>query len=307
MSHRPAQLDLSALLALRHLEWRVRAIMEGVPVGLHRSPFAGSSVEFSEYRPYTNGDDIRHLDWRVLARSDRYYLRKHEEETNLLAWLVVDASRSMQFGSIEGVTKSEYANTLVATLAWFLHEQRDIPGLARFHRGLADVIPPRTRPGHLRRILATLEQPADGADTDLGASIRALARLARRRSLVIVVSDFLTPEESWSGPMAELAMAGHDVRALQILDPAEPALESLAHAMRWEDLETGRSLYVDPTRSRPSYRQKFSAHADAVRSACERAAVPLMTVLTNQPLDRVLLSFLRQRPPLGRLRGLHGR
>lgn len=302
MTVRAPDRDLPALLALRHLEWRVRAVMEGLRVGLHRSPFAGSSVEFSEYRPYSSGDDLRHLDWRVLARTDRHYLRKHEEETNLLAWLVIDASRSMEFGSVPGATKMEYARTLVATLAWFLHEQRDLSGLARFHRGLIDVIPPRARPGHLRRILAALEQPADGADSDLGGALRGLVRLCRRRSLVVVVSDFLAPVENWSGALAELVMAGHDVRAMQVLDPAEPGLDTLSMAARWEDLETGSTRYVDPAKSRDAYREKFASHAESVRAACDRAAVPLFTAMTSEPLDRVLLSFLRQRTPLGRMR-----
>ena len=299
-AHHSIALDPRALLALRHLEWRVRAVMEGVRVGLHRSPFAGSSVEFSEYRPYTTGDDMRHLDWRVLARSDRYYLRKHEEETNLRAWLVLDASRSMQFGSVPGVTKDSYAKTLVASLAWFLQDQRDVPGLARFHRGLVDVIPPQSRPGHLRRILAALEQPADGADSDLRQALGALARLCRRRSLIIVVSDFLAPTETWSGALGELAAAGHDVRALQVLDPAEPALEHLDRAARWEDLETGQARYVDPGRARAGYRQRFARHAAAVRQACDTAGVPFQTILTQEPVDRALLDFLRQRPPLRR-------
>lgn len=295
-------LDPPAVLALRHLEWRVRAVMEGVRIGLHRSPFSGSSVEFSEYRPYTSGDDVRHLDWRVLARTDRHYLRRHEAETNLRAWLVFDASRSMEFGSRPGVTKAAYARTLVGTLAWFLHDQRDLPGLARFDGRLQEVIPPSARVGQLRRILAALEAPADGRETDLAATLRHLARLTRRRSVIVLVSDFLTPVAPWAGGLRELAAAGHAVRALQVLDPAEPALEHLTRAALWEDLESGQRRYVDPARAAPRYAERFAQHRAELQQTLEQAGVPLQVVPTTTPFDQALLQFLRHRPPAIRRR-----
>lgn len=289
-----ASLDPQALLAIDDLELRARTVLEGVRAGLHRSPFTGFSAEFTEYRQYSPGDDLRYLDWRVLARTDRHFLKKFEEETNLRCFLLVDASRSMRFGS-GTVTKADYARTLVATLAWFLHQQRDVVGTALFDEHVHDVVPPRWRAGHLRHVFATLSREPAGRDTDLAAALRETARLCRRRSMIVVVSDFLTSATDWSSALNELTAAGHDVRALQVLDPAEVSLDGFGRAALWEDLETGQTRYIDPAQARALYRQRFNTHADAVRVAFDRAAVDRQVITTDEPLDRALLRFLRSR------------
>lgn len=288
---RTTTLDPQALLAIDDLELRARTVLEGVQAGLHRSPFTGFSAEFTEYRQYSPGDDLRYLDWRVLARTDRHFLKKFEEETNLRCFLLVDSSRSMLFGS-GGVTKADYARTLIATLAWFLHQQRDVVGTALFDQHVHDVVPPRWRAGHLRHVFATLSREPAGRDTNLAAALQETARLCRRRSLIVIVSDFLTSPSLWSPALNELAAAGHDVRALQVLDPAEVNLDGFGRAALWEDLETGEARYVDPTPARASYRQKFDLHADEVRKAFDRAAVQRQVITTDEPLDRALLRFL---------------
>lgn len=287
-------LDPHVLLAIRDLELRARIVVEGLRAGLHRSPFTGFSVEFTEYRQYSPGDDLRYLDWRVLARTDRYFLRKYEEETNLRCWMLVDTSRSMGFGSRPGVTKAGYARTLVAALAWFLHEQRDVVGTALFDDHVQAVVPPRWRPGHLRHVLATLARETGGRATNLSAALRELARLARRRSLVVLVSDFLTPVEEWSAALGELTAARHDVRALQVLDPAEPGLADFGRPAIWEDVETGQTRYVDPARARASYTARFEAHANDLRTTFDRFGVEHHVAITDQPLDLTLLRFLRE-------------
>ncbi|HMP05692.1 MAG TPA: DUF58 domain-containing protein, partial [Lacipirellulaceae bacterium] len=148
--------DPQTLLRIKSLPMRARVVVEGFYAGIHRSPYHGFSVEFSEYRPYAPGDDLRYLDWRLLARSDRYYIKRFEDETNLLCHLLVDMSRSMSYGST-GCAKSEYARTLAATLAWFLSQQRDAVGLVTFDEQVIDLLPPRYRPGHLRRLMAALD------------------------------------------------------------------------------------------------------------------------------------------------------
>ncbi len=293
--HVSPSLDPEALFAIDDLELRARTVMEGVRAGLHRSPFTGFSAEFTEYRQYAPGDDLRYLDWRVLARTDRHYLKKFEEETNLRCFLLVDASRSMNFGA-RGVTKAAYARTLVATLAWFLHQQRDVVGTALFDEHVHDVVPARWRAGHLRHVFATLSREPAGRDTDLASALRETARLCRRRSLIVIVSDFLTPTAAWSTALAELTAARHDVRALQILDPAEQTLEHVGRPALWEDLETGETRYVDPAQARASYRQRFDAHAAELRTAFDRAAVDRHLITTDEPLDRALLRFLLARP-----------
>jgi uncharacterized protein (DUF58 family) len=287
-------IDPEALHAIHDLELRARTVLEGVRAGLHRSPFTGFSAEFTEYRQYSPGDDLRYLDWRVLARTDRYYLKKFEEETNLRCFLLVDASRSMRFGS-GPVTKAAYARTLVATLAWFLHQQRDVVGTALFDQHVHDVVPPRWRAGHLRHVFATLSREPAGKETNLAAALKETSRLCRRRTLIVIVSDFLSPPADWSAALNELSAAGHDVRALQVLDPAEVALEGFGRSAIWEDLESGQTRYVDPTQARVGYVQRFGEHAQAVRSAFDRAAVDRHLVTTDEPLDRALLRFLRSK------------
>ena len=293
-------LDPRAILAIRDLELRARVVVEGLRAGLHRSPSTGFSVEFTEFRAYTPGDDLRYLDWRVLARTDRHVLRKYEEETNLRCWLLLDSSRSMNFGSVAGVSKASYARTLVAALAWFLHDQRDVVGTALFDQAVHDVVPPRWRPGHLRHVLATLARESAGRATQLDVALRQLSRLCRRRSLLVLVSDFLAPAAAWAPALAELTAARHDVRALQIIDPAEPALAGLDGAGWWEDLESGQMRYVDPQPARVAYATKYRDHFRAVRQAFERAGVEHHVAPTSEPVDRVLLRFLRDRPRGGR-------
>src|SRR6186713_2068155 len=159
-------IDPQALMTIRSLELRARAVVEGFWAGLHRSPYHGFSVEFTEYRQYTPGDDPRHLDWRVFARSDRFFIKKFEDETNLRCHLVVDQSRSMSFGT-PGWTKAAYAATLAATLARFLHLQGDAVGLLSFDQGVRDYLPARHRAGHLRQLTLALDKPPGGSATDL--------------------------------------------------------------------------------------------------------------------------------------------
>jgi uncharacterized protein (DUF58 family) len=292
---RSASLDPRALLAIRDLELRARVVVEGLRAGLHRSPYSGFSVEFTEYRQYTPGDDLRYLDWRVLARTDRYFLRKYEEETNLRCWILVDTSRSMSFGSRDEATKADYARTIVAALAWFLHEQRDVVGTALFDEHVHSVVPPRWRPGHLRHVLATLAREAGGRATNVANALLELARLARRRSLIVLVSDFLTPIQEWAAALGELTAARHDVRAIQVLDPAEPGLAEFGRPAIWEDIESGLTRYVDPALARRSYAARFDAHARDLRALFDRHGVEQHVALTDQPLDLTLLRFVRER------------
>ncbi len=298
--HRPHTargLDPETLLAIRDLELRARVVVQGLWSGLHRSPFSGFSVEFTEYRQYVPGDDLRYMDWRVLARTDREYVRKFEDETNLRCHLLIDHSRSMTFGS-RSVTKAEYARTLAACLGYFLLQQRDMVGLALFGADLIDHLPARWRPGHLRRLLAMLEREHPAGETRLDLALEQAARLWRKRAVVVLVSDFLGPVEAWTRPLARLVAAGHDVRAIQVLDPAEISLE-FGRAAEWMDLETGRRLFLDPAQARTGYQSRFQEHAQALRAALDAAAVPLHVATTDHPIDLTLLEWLKRSQPRG--------
>ncbi len=291
----PAQgIDPQALFAIKDLELRARVVVEGLWSGLHRSPFAGFSVEFTEYRQYSQGDDLRYLDWKLLARSDRNYIKKFEDETNLRCLILVDTSRSMLFGS-KGWTKADYARTLAATFAYFLGQQRDVVGLALFDGTVHDYLPPRWKPGHFRHMLALLQRPPEGRETNLGHALDEVSNLCRKRSLVLVLSDFLSPVSEWEQPLARLAAARHDVRVVQILDPAETSLE-FGEAALWEDLENNRKLYVNPEQARTGYLQRFNAHQAEVKATLEKRGVTRQVATTGQPLDFVLLELLQASP-----------
>lgn len=284
-------LDPQALFAIRDLELRARVVVEGLWAGLQRSPYTGFSVEFTEYRQYSPGDDLRHLDWRALARTDRHYLKQFEDETNLRCQLLVDASRSMEFGSTP-VSKAHYARTLAATLAYFLLKQRDVVGLATFADSLVDVLPARWRRGQWRHLLALLERTSPARDTRLDRALDQVGPLWRRRSVVVIISDFLSPVAEWENALGRLVAAGHDVRAVQVLDPVEQTLDFGRSAL-WEDIENGRTLYVDPVQARAGYLQRFSSHQAAVRQAMQQRGIPHIIASLDKPLDLVLVDLIR--------------
>jgi uncharacterized protein (DUF58 family) len=292
--------DPAALMKIRSLELRAKIVVEGLWRGLHRSPFHGFSVEFTEYRPYTPGDDVRFLDWRLYARSDRDYVKKFEDETNLRCHLVVDQSRSMAYGS-GGFSKSEYGATLAATLASFLFAQGDAVGLVPFAGTVGEPLPARNRPGHLRRILHALERPSEGQATAIGRALDQVGERLQRRGMVVLISDLLAPPAELERPLGALRAAGHELVIFQILDPAELTLQ-LEGPARLRDLESGRELFVDPATARPAYRKALDAHLGALRATCARLGVEHHLVPTDRPLERALFEFLAARPRRGRPR-----
>jgi len=291
-------IDAQALMGIRSLELRARAVVEGFWSGMHRSPFHGFSVEFTEYRQYTPGDDPRYIDWRVMARSDRTFIKKYEDETNLRCHLVVDQSRSMTFGS-RGHSKAEYAATLAATLAYFLHLQGDATGLLTFDEQVREYLPARHRAGHLRQIMYALERPATGRATDISAPLERITSLIRRRALVAVVSDFLAPIDQLERRLVTLAACGHEVSVFQVLDPAELNL-GLDKPSMFEDVESGRSVYLDPAAARDGYVKKLGAHCEALRSICRKLGISCHLLPTDQPLEVALFGFLQDRMTRGR-------
>jgi len=291
-------IDAHTLMSIRSLELRARAVVEGFWSGMHRSPYHGFSVEFTEYRQYTPGDDPRYLDWKVFGRSDRYFIKKYEDETNLRCHLLVDQSRSMSFGS-RGHTKAAYAATLAATLAYFLHLQGDATGLLTFDEQVREYLPARHRAGHLRQLMHALERPATGHKTDLAAPLERITSLIRRRALVALVSDFLAPIDQLERKLVALGACGHEVSVFQVLDPAERNL-GLEQPSVFEDIETQRTLYLDPAAARYGYMKMFGMHCDALRAMCRKLGIGYHLVPTDQPLETALFSFLQERMKRGR-------
>jgi uncharacterized protein (DUF58 family) len=291
-------LDPAALMRIKNLELRARLVVEGFMSGMHRSPYHGFSVEFTEYRQYTPGDDPRYLDWKLFARSDRYYLKRFEDETNLRCYLLVDLSRSMGYGSL-AYDKAAYAKTAAATVAYFLSLQRDAVGLVTFDAAIQEYLPARYRPGHTHRLMVALERSPAGTSTDLSAPLEQVARTARKRGLVVLLSDLLAPLDTLETHLGYLRSQGQEVAVLRILDPAEVDFPFQQAAM-FHDVETGRELYVDPDLVRERYRQKFAAHAAALRTTCHRLGIDLYDLATSQPLEHALFDLLNSRMRRGR-------
>ena len=298
MPSSPNYLDPSALMRIKNLELRARLVVEGFLTGLHRSPYHGFSVEFTEYRQYSPGDDPRYLDWKLYARSDRFYLKRFQDETNLRCYLLVDLSRSMGYGSL-AYNKAEYAKTAAATIAHFLALQRDAVGLVSFDASVQEFLPARYRPGHTHRIMVALERAPAGSGTDLAAPLEQVARLAQKRGLVILLSDLLAPLETLETHLGYLRSQGHEVAVLRVLDPAEVEFP-FREATMFQDVESGRELYVDPQISRERYRQQFAAHAEQLRTTCHRLGVDLSDLLTDRPLEHSLFDLLSARMRRGR-------
>ncbi len=286
-------IDPAALMRVKSLELRARMVMEGFWKGLHRSPYHGFSVEFSEYRPYAHGDDPRFIDWKVMARSDRAFIKKFEDETNLRAHLLLDRSRSMIYGS-GTYSKADYAATFAATLAYFLMGQNDAVGLTTFDRHVDEHIPARNRPGQLRHLMRQLEKAPAGEGTDLGAAMKGLHELIRKRSLVVLMSDLLAPLGDLEKQIGYFAAGGHQIAVYQFLDPREIDFE-FSKATHFRDSESIRDLFIDPAAARPDYLERFNAHLAAIRQLCGRHGVNYRLVSTTEPLEQVLFEFVTHR------------
>jgi uncharacterized protein (DUF58 family) len=291
-------IDPKALMSIRNLELRARVVVEGFWTGLHRSPYHGFSVEFTEYRQYTPGDDPRYLDWRLYARSDRYYIKKFEDETNLRCHLLVDNSRSMSYGSLN-YTKAQYANTLAATLAYFLYLQGDAVGLLTFDEQIRDYLPARHRTGHLRHLMLALEKPASGTATDLAAPLKRIVEIVRKRGLVVLVSDLLAPIETLERSLTGLGACGHEVLLFHVLDPAEVQF-NFNKASLFRDVESGRDVYIDPALARKEYLRKLQAHSDTVLRICQKLGIACHRFTTDRPLELALFDLLRSRMSRGK-------
>ena len=291
-------MDPASLMRIKNLQLRAKVIVEGFFSGLHRSPYHGFSVEFTEYRQYTPGDDLRYLDWRLYARTDRFYIKRFEDETNLRCTLLLDLSRSMGFGSL-AYTKADYARTLAATLAYFLSQQRDAVGLLTFADQLAEYLPARYRPGHLHRLMLGLEQSLLGNDTRFGPPLEQIGRSVSKRGLLVLISDLLAPLDELEKELGYLRSRGHEMVVFRLLDPVEASFRWDESAL-FEDLETGRELYVDPTSVRDEYLRRFEAHANSLRTLCGSLGVDLIPVLTDEPLEKTLFDFLQARLRRGR-------
>ncbi|MEM8733170.1 MAG: DUF58 domain-containing protein [Planctomycetota bacterium] len=291
-------IDPQALMQIKSLTLRAKTVVEGFTSGLHRSPLHGFSVEFAQYRPYVLGDDPRNLDWKLLARTDRCYVKQYEDETNRRCYIAIDQSRSMAYAGKTGYSKAEYARTLAATLAYYLHNQRDAVGLQTCGTEAPEYLPPRNRPGHLQQLMHLLERESVGSDSDLSEALLGLAGVSKRRGLVILLSDMLSDPEPLFQPLGYLKGRGHEIIVIRILDRSEIDFQ-LDSGTMVEDMETGQQIYVDPTQAAASYRREFEAHEAQLIDILHRRGGRLITVGSDAPVDAALLELISNTRTLG--------
>lgn len=293
---RARYLDPSALMRLGGLLVRARALVEGAIAGMHRSPHKGSSVEFAEYKEYAPGDEIKHIDWKAFAKFDKYYVKQFEDETNLRAWLVLDSSGSMDFASedAQGVTKLDYARTLAAGLAYLFLRQGDAVGVMTFDDKPGLSIPPSSRTSHLDDVLQILDAAPGKGRTDIAGALSALAERARRRGLVLIVSDMLDDAERVMTLAKVMRKRRQEVAIFHILDPAELTLPYEGLVL-FEGLEGEGDLLVDPDDIRDRYQEELRAHLDHIDAECREGDIEYFHTLTTRPIEETLLGFLTGR------------
>jgi uncharacterized protein (DUF58 family) len=290
---RERALDPETAKRVANLGFSARKAVDGLLSGVHRSPHRGASVVFVEHREYRPGDDLRLLDWRAYARSDRHQIKRFEQETHLRATLVLDRSGSMAYGGAGRPTKAEHAATLLGALAFILVRQGDAPGLAVLEdRGVSARLPPRTRPAHLEAVLRELAAPpVEGTPTRLFEALTEVAERAGRRGLVAVASDLLDFDERALEPLSYLVGRGHDVVVFQVLDPDEIELP-FDDPARFEGLEGEGGLDADPEALREAYLAEMEAFLNACRGKCIAAGARHVLARTDEPVEKTLAAVL---------------
>lgn len=286
-------LDPKALARLAAIPLFARQPMQGTVSGRHPSPHRGSSVEFAEYREYVPGDDLRRMDWRAYGRSDRFYVREFEADTNLRCCLMLDASGSMDFGSL-GTTKLEYARRLAASIGYLAVEQGDAVGLTCVTAGAMRHIPPRRIPAHLSAVFDVLEQARPKGETRLAAALHELAETARQRALVVIFSDLFIDPTELRGCFEHLRFRKHDVAVFHLLDPLELSFE-FRRPTRFLDLEGGEAVFAEPNAIAERYHRALAVYLEQVRRIVLESAVDYRRVDLAEDYERVLSRFLIER------------
>ncbi len=275
------------------LEVRARYIVEGLMSGMHRSPYFGQSIEFREHREYVAGDDLRHVDWKVWGKQDRFVVKRYEEDTNLRCTLVVDASASMQVGS--GVfTKRDYAATAAAAFAYLLLKQHDSVGCTVFDDRIRQELPQRTQRNHLNAIVQALTEAPAQDKTDLGMVLSRVARQNPRKGVVILLSDLLGDVDNFLAGVATLRRIGHDVVVLHIMDDQELDF-NFRGPVRFEGVEDELKLDCNPKSLKQGYLEALDKFLTAVRRGCRRNAVDYQLIRTSEPLDAALTEVIARR------------
>jgi len=289
------QPEMAAML--NNMALRARLVVEGYIIGQHKSPYHGFSVEFAEHRAYGPGDEIRHIDWKLYGKTNRYYVKRYEEETNLRAHLILDTSRSMMYTSGK-ISKLEYSSTLMAALAYLMMNQQDGVGLVLFDEKINQFIPPRSNPSHLNTLLTQLGTVESGLDTKIEPVLHEMAERIKKRGLVILISDLFDQPENILTGLKHFRHNKQEVIVFHILDRQEMEF-NFNNRTRFKDMESGEEITTEPWHIRKAYAKSIIDIQNNYRKKCREHLVDYVPLFTDQSLDTALTEYIRKRKKLG--------
>jgi uncharacterized protein (DUF58 family) len=284
-------LDPKTLDKIKRLDVRARLVVEGFITGQHKSPYHGFAVEFATHREYVPGDDIKHIDWKVWSKTDRFYIKEYEEETNLKCTILLDCSKSMRYGETSGWSKFDYGATAAACLAFLLQQQQDAVGLVTFNNKVQRNLPASSHPSHLKLILHELQQTQPDDQTDVGDVFDELARQIRRRGLVVLISDLFVDTDTLANALQQFRLRRHEVVVMHVMHDDELTFPFQDNTL-FRGLELPVQLHTEPRALRRSYLEAVERFRERVRKACATAGIDYVLMSTKDPLDAVLSSYL---------------
>jgi uncharacterized protein (DUF58 family) len=290
-------LDPKTVSKFNSLELKARLVVEGFMVGLHKSPYHGFSVEFSEHRPYMQGDDLRNVDWKVYGKTEKYFIKQYEEETNLKCYLILDTSRSMEFKSGNNISKINYATTLAAALSYLMIKQQDAVGLALYSEKIEKILQPKASRAYLQEIFKNLASASAGEKTNTAASLSEIAEKIKRRGLVIIISDFFDEIDTVIKSIKKFSYKKNEVIVFQILDPLERSFAFGKDAI-FKDLETAEELTTQPFQIQQAYKEAMNEFTGKIKRECLNSNFDYNLIETSNPFDKALLSFVQKRAKL---------
>ncbi len=282
---------------LDSLELKAKLLVEGFLIGMHKSPYHGFSVEFSEHRAYFPGAPIKHIDWKLYGKTEKYFIKKYEEETNLISHIICDVSASMNFSYGGRISKFEYAKLLSASLLYLIISQHDAVGLTFFSDRIENSFPPKTSRAYLIKMLTAIENQKTGGDTNISSSLGKIAEKIKRRSLIILISDFFDDKDKMLKAIKEFKYNKNEVILFHLLDPTEINLD-VGEESHFIDMENGGELITEPYQIRGEYRKSVQNFINEIKTECLNFGVEYSLITTDQPFDKALLNYFIKRSKL---------
>ena len=290
-------LEPEMVARLSNMSLRARLVVEGYIIGQHKSPFHGFSVEFAEHRAYGPGDEIRHIDWKLYGKTDRFFVKQYEEETNLRSYILLDTSRSMEYKSNK-ISKLDYGNYLSAALAYLMINQQDGVGLTLFDNQIQTFIPPRSKPSHVNTILTHLDKTGSAKDTDVGIVLHEMAERIKKRGLIILISDLFDETENIINGLKHFRHNKQEIIVFHVMDRKELNFD-FSNRTKFKDMETDEQITTEPWKIRKIYQQAIQSYQDELRLRCREQKIDYVPLFTDQNLDLALNEYLKKRQRLG--------